>query len=206
MKLFQDPQLDHLQQELRRAYDLHQEGSHVEATASYRRVHEALRRAGKVSGFVLWNLAVVADNAGEVERAFDWIVQALETDPLAVPFRNSFDVITRRLREAIAAPGRAADDPSTPRLHALLVRTGEADVPAHAAMVRWCAATGDLPRALALADALTLLHPAAREAWLCKAEVALRAGDAALHAACTAEAAALEGDPVPFAVPGVARG
>ena len=53
---------------------------------------------------------------------------------------------------------------------------------------------------------MTLLNPMERDAWLCKAEVARAAGQHEVAAMATAEAAAIDGEPVPFAVPGVAQG
>jgi hypothetical protein len=97
-------------------------------------------------------------------------------------------------------------DPSTPRLYDLLSRTGEADLPSHVAMARWCAVTGDLARAGKLADALVTLFPGDPQAWRCKGEVARAAGDAATADECNAEAAMRGSAPAPFAVPGVARG
>jgi predicted Zn-dependent protease len=73
-------------------------------------------------------------------------------------------------------------------------------------LARWWGAPGDPARALAIAEAVTLLHPADPGAWLCKAEAARAAGRPEEAALATAEAAALEVAPVPFAVPGVARG
>ena len=94
---------------------------------------------GLESGFVLWNLAIVADNLGELEMAFDYIRRALATDPLAQPFQNSFDVVVKRIRAALADEARAVDDPSTPRLYDILAGAGEADVAVprgHGALVR----------------------------------------------------------------------
>ena len=206
MKLFNNPKLRHLLSELDRARDLFNEHEHAQALEVYRAAQEELKRLGATSAFVLWNMAIAADNMGDLPVALDLVVQAVMLDPLAIPFRNSFDIIARRIRDALAAPERKVDDPATPRLYELLTRVGGADVPAHVAMARFCAATGDLPRARAIAAATTLLHPMEREAWLCKAEVARTAGEPEEAAVCTAEAAALEGEPVPFAVPGVAQG
>jgi tetratricopeptide (TPR) repeat protein len=206
MKLLRNAKLDLLMKELNRAFALQEAGKHLEAFKAYGGVLEAQQRLGVASGFTLWNLAMTADNMGELEMAFSYAVQAIETDPLAVPFRNAFDFIARRIREALAAEGRAADDPSTPRLYELLVNSGEADLTAHATMARYCAATGDHARGRTLAEAVTTLFPAEGEAWLCRAEVARAAGDQAQATACAAEAAARDAVPVPFSVPGVALG
>ncbi len=206
MKLFANKKLDHLMREMGRGYELQEARNLEEAISVYRAVLAETKRLGFDSGYVLWNLAAATDMSGDLEMAFDYITQAVATDPLARPFRNSFDIIARRIREALASQERAADDPSTPRLYELLTRTGEADVASHVAMARWCSATGDHARALALADAVARLNPMERDAWLCKAEVARAAGQHEVAAMATAEAAAIEGEPVPFAVPGVAQG
>ena len=192
--------------EMRRAYEASEAGNPAEALRLYQGVLERCRGAGIESGFLLWNLAIVADNLGRLEEAFEYIDRALTTDPLAQPFRNSFDVIVGRIRAALAEESRAADDPSTPRLYDLLVRADAADVASHVAMARFCTAKGDVARAGKLAEALVTLHPGDPLAWRCKAEVARAAGDAATADECMAEAAVRGGTPEPFAVPGVARG
>ncbi len=199
-------QLAKLSGEMRRAYEASEAGNPAEALKLYQGVLERCRGAGIESGFLLWNLAIVADNLGRLEEAFEYIDHALTTDPLAQPFRNSFDIIVGRIRAALADESRERTDPSTPRLYELLVGAGATDVASHVAMARWCAATGDLPRAGKLADALVTLHPADPLAWRCRAEVARACGDAATADACMAEAAVRGGAPEPFAVPGVAQG
>ena len=199
-------QLEQLSKEMRRAYEVSEAGNPAEALTIYQGVLERCRGLGIQSGFVLWNLAIAADNLGKLEEAFEYIDRALATDPLAQPFKNSFEIIVGRIRAALADEARADDDPSTPRLYDLLVRAGEADVAAHVAMASWCLAAGDLPRAAKLADALVTLHPADPEAWRCKAEVAQASGDAVTAGECMAEAAVRGGMPGPFAIPGVAQG
>jgi hypothetical protein len=136
--------------------------------------------------------------------AFEQITTAIAKDPLAVPFRHSFDLITGRIKAALADAERASDDPSTPRLYALLQRAGEADVGAHLAMARYNLATGKPEQARALVDAVTLLHAGSREAWEMKATIAGATGDATAAEQARLEAAALiEGAPA-FAIPGPA--
>jgi hypothetical protein len=192
--------------DLRRAYDLGENGKFEEAVRLYQLVEGRLRADGLESGFVLWHIAIAYDNLGELENAFHNACKALDTDPLAQPFQNSFDIIAGRVRAALASDERPVDDPSTPRLYDLLVSTGEADVPAHAAMVRWLLATGDLARAGKIAEALVTLHPEDPLSWRCKAEVARSAGDGPVADECLAEAAVRGSAPAPFAVPGVAQG
>ena len=206
MNRLTDARVQRMLQDMRRAYDLTQERKPEEALELYRALLGEAQGLTLESAHLLWALAVAADYSGELEMAFDYIVRAIEKDPLAPPFRNSFELIARRLRAALAAPERARDDASTPRLYELLARAGEADVASHLAMARHLAATGAPEKATELARAVVLLYPAAREAWLCAAELARAQGDAEAATRYGAEAALLDGEPVPFAVPGVARG
>lgn len=195
-----------LAKEMRRAYDLGENGNLPEAIQVYGRVEGRLRAEGIESGFLLWHVAIANDNLGELEKAFHYACKALDTDPLSQPFQSSFDIVAGRVRAALAADARPVDDPSTPRLYELLVSTGEADVAAHAAMARWLLATGDMARAGKLADALVTLHPEDPLSWQCKADVARSAGEASVADECLAEAAVRGSTPAPFAVPGVAQG
>jgi alkylated DNA nucleotide flippase Atl1 len=134
--------------------------------------------------------------------AFEELMAALEKDPLATPIRRSFDVVAGRIRAALAEPARKADDPSTPRLYALLQRTGDADVPSHVAMVRYLLAAGAPVEARALAEAMVRLHPGSQLAWETLVEVAVATGDAAGAERARIEAACVAVEPTAFAVPG----
>ena len=201
-----DARVGKLSGEMRRGFDASEAGNPSEALKIYQGVLEKARAMGLESGFVLWNLAIVADNLGELELAFDYVRRALATDPLAQPFQNSFDIVVKRIRTALADESRAVDDPATPRLYDILACAGEADVASHVAMARWCVAGGDLARAGKLADALVTLYPGDPASWRCKADVARATGDAGTADECMAEAAVRGGMPEPFAVPGVAQG
>ncbi len=196
--------IDRLLGEMRRAYDLVQERRAAEAVGVCRVIVAEARKAGLDSAHMHWALAVACDYSGDLEMAYEEMAVAIAKDPLAPPFRHSFEVITGRIKVALADPERAADDPSTPRLYALLQRADEVDVDAHLAMARWQLATGKPDAARALVDAVTLLHPTARAAWELKATLAAAAGDLAAAEQARVEAAALgTGDPA-FAVPGPA--
>ena len=201
-----DGRLLKLSGEMRRGYEASEAGNPAEALKIYQGVLEMAQAMGLESGFLLWNLAIAADTVGELEMAFEYINRALATDPLAQPFQNSFDIVSKHIRNALADESRPVDDPSTPRLYDILTGAGEADVMSHVAMARWCAAGGDLPRAAKLSDALVTLYPGEPASWRCKADVARALGDAGTADECMAEAAVRGGAPEPFAVPGVARG
>lgn len=195
---------DRLLGELRRAYDLVQERQATEAVEAYRAALAEARQAGLDSAHLHWAFSVACDYSGDLEMAFEQITIAIEKDPLAPPFRHSFELITGRIKAALADEQRAADDASTPRLYALLQRAGAADVASHLAMARYLVATGKAEHARALVDAVTLLHSGAREAWELKARLAAAAGDVATAEQARIEAAAL-GDAEPaFAIPGPA--
>ena len=74
-----------------------------------------------------------ASEAGNPADALK-INRALATDPLAQPFQNSFDIVSKHIRTALADESRPVDDPSTPRLYDILTGAGEADVMSHVAM------------------------------------------------------------------------
>jgi len=96
------------------------------------------------------------------------------------------------------------DDPEVPRLYALLLEAGEADLASHLAMVRFEVATGRLVEARTRVEAVTRLFPA-REAWLLLARVARAQGDLDVAVKAETEAAtAVARDPL-FGVVGQAK-
>lgn len=191
---------------IKRSVELVNERNFEEAVKACRWAIAEAKKLGLASGALFWHAAVADDYAGNWEDAFDHINRALALDPLAEPYRSSFTIITGRIRGALTDAGRPVDDPATPKLYEMLVRAGEADVACHAAMARYAAATGDLARAKAIAEAATLLFPASADAWRCRSDVASKAGDAATVEACAVELAGLGQPLVPFAIPGVALG
>jgi predicted Zn-dependent protease len=196
--------MDRLLGEMRRAYDLVQERRYGEAIDVYRALLAEARQVGLDSAHLHWAYAVACDYSGDLEMAFEQMTTAMAKDPLAPPFRNSFEIVTGRIKAALADPERADDDPSTPRLYALLQRADEADVGAHLAMARYHLATGRAGEARALVDAVTLLHATSREAWELKARLAAAAGDDATAEKARVEAAALGAGEPAFAIPGPA--
>ncbi len=187
---------------LRRALD--ERGSAEAAEKLFRQVIAEAQKLGVVSAYVHYVLAGALDRMGKLEMAFDELKKAVQADPLALPVRNAFQDLAARLRVALADPARAADDADIPRLYSLLVNAGEADLDSHLTMVRFAVATAQLDLGRALAEALTTLFPAAREAWEALASVARAQGDAATAAKADGEAAGVQ-VPVPlFGVPGKA--
>lgn len=180
----------------RASEELH-EKQHQRSLASFREVTARLEGVGLTSGWAAWGTAVNLDRLGDLAMAFETIQASLRLDPLSPSALRSFEVIANRLREAIA--NAAPTDASVPTLYALLQQTDDADVPTHLAMVRHLAATKQLERAAALAEAVTLLAPASRDAWLARANVARLGGDEAGAAGFEAEARVRELDELPLA-------
>ena len=194
--------LEALLAKLRRA--LEERGDAEAAEQLFREVTAEAQRLGFASAYVHFVLAGALDRSGKLEMAFDELKKAVRADPLALPVRHAFQDVAARLRAALADPARAADDADIPRLYALLVEAGEADLEAHLAMVRFAVATAQLERARALSEAVTTLFPAAREAWEALARVARAQGDGARAAVADAEAAVMGAHPPLFGVTGKA--
>jgi len=179
---------------------------YAEAKVMAEKVRGGLAMAGITSAHVLWLLAVTNDYLGEVEEAFRLITEAVTVDPMEPSIEKSFIIITDRIRRMLIDPDRDPADESTPRLHDMLVQAGKADELVHVAMARHLEAVGKPDEALRLLDAVLLLSPACRDAWVVKAIVAKNVGREEEALAAEAEAMALDGAaPVPlFGIPGKA--
>lgn len=138
---------DRLLGEMRHAYDLVQERRPGEAVQLYRALLAEAGQVGLDSAHLQWADAVVCDYSGDPEMAFEQMTTVTAKDPLAPPFRLPFELITGRIESPLCDAGRAADDPSTSRLYALLSRADEADVGAHLATARYLLATGNAEQA-----------------------------------------------------------
>ena len=163
---------------------------------------------GPSSPYISYLLAICHDCLEDFAMAATCVEEALRTDPLSVPFNRSFEIVSQRIRKALAAPGRDLDDPSTPRLYEILVKSGEADTESHLAMSRYCLQTGDPAKALRLARALTVLDPTCRRAWTVALEAAKATQDSVAVEEMEAGLAhwAQEEGPVVFPIPGKAEG
>jgi Flp pilus assembly protein TadD len=170
------------------------------------KVRGGLDLAGVASAHVCWLLAVLCDDLDEMEEAFKYINEATALDPLEPGITRSFGIIADRLRRTLIDPERDPADESTPRLHAMLVEAGKADELVHIAMARHLAEIGKGDEALALLDAIVLLAPGCRDAWVVKAVLAKNLGRHEEAAVAQAQASALDGGPVPiFGIPGQAE-
>jgi tetratricopeptide (TPR) repeat protein len=201
MRTFPDLRIRDAVWESQRAGRLLDEREWAAARDAFSALRARVAKLGLPSSYVAWGLAVALDNLGEAEMAFEAVSEAVQKDPMNPACHHSFDVIAGRLRAALADPARAVDDPSTPRLYALLQGAGEADVPSHLAMARHLAHVGKRAEAMGLLEAITLLSPVSRDAWLQKSALARALGDEVLAASCEAQAAAVAASDVPFGVP-----
>jgi tetratricopeptide (TPR) repeat protein len=201
MRTFPDLRIRDAVWESQRAAQLLDERKWDEARDAFTALRARAAKLGVDSSYLAWGLAVALDNLGDYEMAFETVSEAVLKDPMNPGCQHSFDLIANRLRAALADPSRALDDPSTPRIYALLQRAGEADVPSHLAMARHLAHAGKHAEATRLLDAVVLLAPVSRDAWLEKAALARAAGDEALAASCDGQAMTIAASDVPFGVP-----
>jgi len=201
MRTFPDLRIRETVWESQRAGRLLDDRDWAAARDAFTAIRARVAKLGVESSYVIWGLAVALDNLGEIDMAFEAVSEAVQKDPMNPACHHSFDVIAGRLRAALCDAARTPDDPSTPRLYALLQRAGEADVPSHLAMARHHAHAGKHEQAMRLLDAVTLLSPVSRDAWLQKAALARALGAEVLAASCDAEAAVIAGSDVPFGVP-----
>lgn len=206
MRTFPDLRMRSIVSGAQRAQDLLDRGEHREARDAFTEVRARAGRLGLDSAYLAWGVAVTSDYLGELEVAFTTISESIAKDPLNPAAQRSFDIIAGHIREALAAPARAPDDPSTPRLYQLLLEAGEADVASHLAMARHLAHAGDGEAAMRIVEAVTLLAPASRDGWVQKAVLARAGGDEALARECEAQAGALATASVPFGIPAAGGG
>jgi tetratricopeptide (TPR) repeat protein len=191
-------------EQLEQADQLAEHHEHAEAREVLLAAQAECKRAGIESGFVSWRLSVAFDILEEYEVAFKYVQEALRLDPFAPPFRSSFGIIVGRMRKAIVAAEPGTADFVEP-LYKLLVRAGEGTDAVHVAMARDFNARGESELALRLIDAVTVLSPGCRDAWLARAAICRTMGDGNAARAADIEAAALAERPkTMFAVPGPA--
>lgn len=202
-----DPRLKQLLTEMSRAKELVEEEDFAGARDSYARLRQRCQRLGLRSAHVAWRLAAVCDALGDFEAALSYAREATELDPLALPYQRSYDLVIDRIRQALGDERRATDDPTTPRLYELLSRAGEGDARSHLAMARFLRHGGDALAAMRLLDAVTIVAPAFRPAWVEKAQVARLLGRNDDAARAEIEAAALATDEsAAFPASAIARG
>lgn len=191
--------------DMQRAHELVSAEKHEEAKSVLENVAAGLAWAGVTSAHATWARAVVADYLGDGDSAFRLIIEAADMDPLEPAIVRSFGIIVEKLRRTLLASDQDPADESVPRIYGMLIEAGKADDAVHLAMARHLAAVGKDGEAMKLLDAVTTLSPACREAWAAKCALAKKLGLAEEAVAAEAEAASLDGTPVPlFGPPGKA--
>jgi tetratricopeptide (TPR) repeat protein len=193
MRATLDVRLSALLTDMARARELTEHAEYDEARQTYLKLRTQCAKAGIRSAHVAWGLAVACDGLNDFEHAVTYIREAIELDPLAIPYQRSFDVIVERMRKVLGDEARAVDDPTTPVIYELLLRAGEGDAKSHLAMVRWHQHRGEFAPAMTILNALTTLSPSCRQAWLLMAAIARGLGESATAMRADIEAAALEG-------------
>jgi predicted Zn-dependent protease len=159
-------------------------------------------KAGDVQSASLYrDLAVVSDAKGEFQMAVRHIEHALALDPLSPEVIRSFEIISTRIRAALAEAEAAS--PEVPKLYQLLLGSDTADSESHLMMARHLEQTGQFDASLRLLQALTLLSPSFRTGWTLLAQVARKLGqeDLARSAELDAKLSPTQASQV-FPVPG----
>ncbi|MCM2332953.1 MAG: hypothetical protein NDI82_03290 [Anaeromyxobacteraceae bacterium] len=161
-------------------------------------LRERAAALGVRSPHVAWMEATALELLDRHEEAYRAAVEAARLDPLSVTIQEQFARLAWARRHALAEPSRDPLDESTPRLYALLQETGESDVPCHLAMARHLEATGLGAEAARLVEAVLLVAPASKEAWLERSRLARASGDGAIVARCTEALERIRARSVPF--------
>lgn len=207
IRTVRDPNWKSLIGDMVRARDAVEREDFDDASIALLKLRADLESKGVRSAHVAWSLAITSDGQGDLEKALDYICEALELDPLALPYQRSYDVIIERIRKMLGNEERSPVDATTPRIYEVLMRAGECDATSHLAMARWHFHAGDHRSSMRLLEALTTLNPSLRLGWQWKARVARALGDDKTATEADFESAALEGyEAMPFAFPPKALG
>jgi len=162
--------------ELHQAKELLDQKQYLDARSAFERVYDHAAAVGAPSSYVCWLLAVCCDYLHDHANAVRWILEAVELDPLTLAAEHSRTVIADRIRRALISGEPTLDGPDTLGLYELLVRLDAADLSAHLVAARHHAAAGSVDVAIKLLDAITMLHPRDRVAWMTLMEIARAAG------------------------------
>lgn len=148
------------------------------------------KRLGLPYARIAWELCIVLDNLGETEEAVQMGVEAVDQDPLAPEYRHSLFLATEKLKSEVS--GLDPEDPSIPRLHALLAANDAAEEDTHIALARHLLVRGEGAQARRLLEAVTTLAPNCTEAWRLQAQVNEAVGDDEARDRCEFEALAAQ--------------
>lgn len=170
MKVRPNREMKNLVADIKRAEEFLNEGKLNEAHEILMRARGIARTQGLPYGRIAWNLCICLDYQGRVEEALRMAVEALDQDPLAPGVRSSFLIVSKRLREIVAAA--EVGDPATPVHYALLAQNDAAESDTHVAMARHLLAAGDASAAEELLESVTTLAPNCGSAWRLRADLA----------------------------------
>ncbi len=178
------PILEKLTYEIAQAQELLNSGQNQAARKACEQALAAAARLGLVAPDACWLTAVAADNERDLEAAVRFARRALQADPTSPAYRRSFDVIRRRVREALLDDKLALGDAGVPGLHALAVDANAADEACHLRLAHYLLAAGRLDEARAVLASVTLLNPGSIDAWVLLSQTASSAEDDELSGRC----------------------
>ena len=172
-----NPKIVNLCESLARAQRQCQERPPAESREELEKILLEAGKLGLAAPDVLWALAVVNDNLGDLPAALGYCKKALQFDPLSVSYRQSWAIIVRRLTEAVLDESRPLDDPEPLALCRLLASHGAADEAVHTRHARLLLGAGNVAEARAVLEAVLKLSPGSPEALAVLAEIAAAAND-----------------------------
>lgn len=178
-RLYQD-MLRSAAQDAKHAASLIEEERNDEARDLLLKIRRWAKQEGIPHGEISWLLAVAYDNLGQLPEASGSIREALDFAPLETPYWRSFDLIMKRLRQALHEEELPADDPKLVSFYEALVDAGEASDECHVRMARHRHAIGESAAALEILDAVALLSPDCRGARELRNQIARELGDPTL--------------------------
>jgi tetratricopeptide (TPR) repeat protein len=148
--------------DLRQVHSLASEGRREEALLIAKRIEAASTGMEVKSSALLFALAVLHDQLGQLEQALAYIIDAVQADPLCPNTDNSLCIIVGRARKALATEEW---DDASPRLYATLAENGLADAACHVAWASHLHANGHHEEALAVAQSVVMLSPRCATGW-----------------------------------------
>lgn len=185
------PAREALLADIRRMHEHASENRWSDALAIAHRLEVASAPLEVKSVHLLWALAVLHDNLGNLEQALTYILKAVGLDPLAPAVDDSLGIIVNRVKHALCSE-RWND--ASPRLYAILAANDLGDPACHVAWANHLHANGRHEDALEVARSVVLLNPGCANGWQMveTAALALGRGDIAKDAALRSQVAARE--------------
>ena len=123
---------------------------HDAAWEVLKRAEHAAQNAGLASAYLFWGLAAEADHRQDAESAVRYIVKALQLDPAAPPFIDSYRIIRERLLATFKEMD--ATDAAIPTLFRLIADLDAVDAAVLLKLSEHVANQGNYEAALGLAQ------------------------------------------------------